>query len=123
MPTVQRIITSTAIFLAAAALSTSSAAAMSVTAGPYAAGGHHGSAQPVSAPPAYSRQDKQVVGPATPAPASGLPAAPSPRFSAPATGFTLTDGFITMGGVLLLLAVAGSVAVARNRRRGAALTH
>jgi hypothetical protein len=78
--------------------------------------GHH-AAPGVTSPAVYSRQEKQVVRPATPVPGSVVPAAQAPRFTAPAGGFSLTDGFLTLGGVLLLVALATGVGLSRNRRR------
>lgn len=123
MPALQRIITSTVVVVALAAISASSAAAMVVYApSTSATGGHHA----FVAAPTYSRQDKQVISPATQAPAPVTPAPRAPRFTAPSSGYTLTDAAITMGGVvaLLLLALGTGVAVSRRRtHHGAAFTH
>jgi hypothetical protein len=158
MPAPQRIITSTLVILSLAAVSASGAAAMSIHAASTGAVGHHASAQWVISPytgqpvyadvaaPSYSRQDKQVVPPATPAPTPApsysrqdkqvvppatlaptpvTPAPHQPRFAAPTGGFSLTDAAITTGGVigLLLLALGSGLVVSRRRGHRAALTH
>jgi hypothetical protein len=117
-----RIVFGTAAALSVAAISASGAAA-TVVAGAPAPSGQHRSAPSATV---YSRQDKQLVPRATPAPAPVLPAARTPRFTAPTGGFSLTDAAITTGSVvaLLLLALSGGLAVSRRRtRRGPALTH
>lgn len=115
MHTARRVITTA--FIATVALAAASAPAIAYPIGP---GFGVRSTSHVATTASYSRQDKQVVTPATYAaqPVSN-PGQPT-RVSAPTGGFTALDAaFAAAGGLALLLLVMGSAAaLLRRRSRG-----